>query len=111
MTIFRNYQPGPVVGMGAHNNGKITMHTPKISGSFDRLVANNLVYRNGGTGIHAFKSNHIDIVNNTSYRNDRNVQNGEIGCLFATSDCNVTNNISFGSGSPKPCATPVPRLK
>ena len=33
------------------------------------LVANNLVYANGGTGIQAFRSNHIAMVNNTVFHN------------------------------------------
>ena len=33
------------------------------------LVQNNLSFNNGGSGIHAFKSHHVDIVNNTAYYN------------------------------------------
>ncbi|MCG6118830.1 MAG: right-handed parallel beta-helix repeat-containing protein [Aquimonas sp.] len=35
------------------------------------LVQNNLVYENGGSGIHSLKSDRVDIVNNTAFRNSR----------------------------------------
>lgn len=33
------------------------------------LICNNLVFNNGGSGIHAFKSRRVDVVNNTAYMN------------------------------------------
>jgi hypothetical protein len=33
------------------------------------LVQNNLAFGNGGSGIHAFAANHVDIVHNTAYHN------------------------------------------
>lgn len=33
------------------------------------LVQNNLVYGNGGSGMHAYAANHVDFVNNTAYHN------------------------------------------
>lgn len=35
------------------------------------LVENNICWYNGGTGIHAFQSDHVDIINNTAYCNSR----------------------------------------
>ena len=35
------------------------------------LFENNLSYNNGGKGIHVFKSNHVDLFNNTAYHNNR----------------------------------------
>ncbi|MBC8103689.1 MAG: right-handed parallel beta-helix repeat-containing protein, partial [Cytophagales bacterium] len=33
------------------------------------LVQNNLSFNNGGSGIHAYKSHRVDIINNTAYHN------------------------------------------
>jgi len=66
------------------------------------LVTNNLVFDNGGRGIHAFESDHIDIVNNTVYSSGRSpaVSDGEITVIYA-SDVNVRNNIMFArTGKP-----------
>lgn len=59
------------------------------------LVQNNLTYNNGGSGIHAFKSRRVDIVNNTSYLNSASpaLQYGQIYAGTGTSDVNLFNNI------------------
>jgi parallel beta-helix repeat protein len=60
------------------------------------LVANNIVYNNGGSGIHTFKGVNTDIVNNTAYRNGRHPDlDGEI---FANNSEGIviTNNILYG---------------
>ncbi|MDU0206359.1 sugar-binding protein [Paenibacillus sp. MAH-36] len=36
-----------------------------------KLVVNNVVYNNGGGGIHAYRSNNIHVINNTIYHNSR----------------------------------------
>ena len=59
------------------------------------LVQNNLVVGNGGSGIHAFASNHVDIANNTAYFN---AQSPELNWrqIFASSKCRdirIVNNI------------------
>lgn len=36
-----------------------------------KLVVNNIVYNNGGGGIHAYRSNNIHVINNTIYHNSR----------------------------------------
>jgi parallel beta-helix repeat protein len=64
------------------------------------LVENNLVYNNGGRGIHVFESEHVDIVNNTTYRNSRHpkILEGEITVLDSegiTNDVRVLNNIIY----------------
>ncbi len=66
------------------------------------LISNNLVFDNGGCGIHAFESDHIDIVNNTVYLSGRSpaISDGEITVIYA-GDVNVRNNILFArSGKP-----------
>ncbi|MBW4467868.1 MAG: right-handed parallel beta-helix repeat-containing protein [Pegethrix bostrychoides GSE-TBD4-15B] len=62
------------------------------------LIENNLVYTNGGRGIHAFLSDHIDVINNTTYMNSAHpeITGGEITSIEA-SDIKVLNNIIYAS--------------
>jgi hypothetical protein len=59
-------------------------------------VANNIVYGNGGSGIHAYASAHVDIVFNTAYMNNQTPTINE-GQIFANtgSDVNIINNILY----------------
>jgi hypothetical protein len=59
-------------------------------------VADNIVYLNGGSGIHAYSSAHVDIVNNTAYLNNQSPELNE-GQIFAASasDVNILNNILY----------------
>lgn len=63
-------------------------------------VANNVVARNGGSGIHAFYSRHVDFVNNTAFQNywGTTNTNGEIFGSAGTSDIWIANNIMVGAG-------------
>lgn len=58
------------------------------------LVENNVSYNNGGSGIHSFKANHVDIINNTAYNNGNIVGYQEI---FGSSgsDVKIYNNIMY----------------
>lgn len=58
------------------------------------LVENNVSYNNGGSGIHAFEANHIDIINNTAYNNGVVMGYADI---FAggSSDVKILNNIAY----------------
>jgi hypothetical protein len=58
------------------------------------LVSNNLVYGNGGTGMHAFASTHVDFVNNTAYKNNHSpaLDEGQI-VGQSSSDVNIVNNV------------------
>ncbi len=60
------------------------------------LIENNIVYKNGGRGIHVFESDAIDIINNTTYQNSQtpDIQDGEITAIVA-SDVQVYNNIIY----------------
>jgi parallel beta-helix repeat protein len=58
------------------------------------LIENNIVYKNGGSGIHTYKSKHVDIINNTAYLNSQSPElNG--GEIFpnASDDIRIFNNI------------------
>ncbi|MDZ8077739.1 MAG: choice-of-anchor Q domain-containing protein [Nostoc sp. SerVER01] len=60
------------------------------------LIANNIVYENGGGGIHAFRTNKIDVIHNTSYLNSQTpgLQTGGIS-MNITDDVKVLNNIVY----------------
>ncbi|MFZ2654977.1 MAG: right-handed parallel beta-helix repeat-containing protein [Victivallales bacterium] len=69
------------------------------------LIENNVVYCNGGRGIHVFHSDGVDIVNNTLYRNsqDPRIPEGEISLMWGN-DARVLNNIVYASNE-KPANT------
>ena len=65
-------------------------------------IANNVVYNNGGRGIHAYSSDKVIVVNNTCYKNCRSaaVPDGEL-TSFYTDSTYFINNISLpDSGIP-----------
>ncbi len=57
------------------------------------LIINNLCYSNGGSGIHTYLSDNVDIVNNTTYHNSLSASTK--GEIFANSSGNIRilNNI------------------
>lgn len=58
------------------------------------LVANNLCYDNGGSGIHTVRANRVDIINNTAYLNSASkaLQYSQI-FTYRSNDVRVMNNI------------------
>ncbi|WP_395571382.1 right-handed parallel beta-helix repeat-containing protein [Streptomyces sp. BK79] len=62
------------------------------------LVANNVSYNNGGSGIHSFKSQHVDILHNTAYQNGRSTRMDSYANIFAhdSRDVRLLNNVSYG---------------
>jgi hypothetical protein len=58
------------------------------------LVENNISYNNGGSGIHAYSSNNVDIINNTAWNNGNVVGYPEIYGQDGT-NVNIYNNIMF----------------
>ncbi len=71
---------------------RTTGSTPTIKGR--TLVQNNLAYNNGGSGIHTFKGDKTDIINNTAYLNSASphLQYGQIFAEQAV-DVKIYNNI------------------
>ena len=65
------------------------------------LVENNLCVNNGGSGIHSFRANHVDIINNTAYQNATIMT--DYGNLFVNDgvDVNVFNNINYAATGKK----------
>ena len=68
--------------------------TPSPTGTYHGrvLVQGNVSYRNGGSGMHAFSSNHVDFINNTAYGNNLVMDYSQISITQCT-DCRVLNNI------------------
>ncbi|MGW7157467.1 right-handed parallel beta-helix repeat-containing protein [Streptomyces sp. NPDC054887] len=62
------------------------------------LVANNVSYNNGGSGIHAYKSQHVDILHNTAYQNGRSTRMDSYANIYAhdSKDVRLLNNVSYG---------------
>ncbi|BAY76090.1 parallel beta-helix repeat-containing protein [Nostoc linckia NIES-25] len=60
------------------------------------LVKNNLTFHNGGSGIHAFYSDNIDIINNTAFLNNQTPEL-KLGQIFtqASSNVKILNNILY----------------
>ncbi|MXV15788.1 right-handed parallel beta-helix repeat-containing protein [Hufsiella ginkgonis] len=64
------------------------------------LIENNVCWFNGGTGIHSFQSDHVDIINNTAYCNSQSEEltAGQI-LAGASGDIRIVNNILVADGS------------
>jgi hypothetical protein len=61
------------------------------------LVANNISYENGGTGIHGFRAPQATIINNTLYNNARSAAlSWPQGGLNQCTDSTFSNNIVYG---------------
>lgn len=60
------------------------------------LVANNVSYFNGGSGIHAYHAHNIDIINNTTYHNAQRYKD-EYGEIYSHNGENnrIINNIMY----------------
>jgi hypothetical protein len=100
----RNYIPDINSGQITDGNGIILDDSKNTqAGSKEgvyrgrTLIANNLCYGNGGSGIHAFMSEHVDVFNNTCVDNNRTPENHG-GQAFANSadDASFRNNILEG---------------
>lgn len=79
-------------------NGIIVDTTKDTNYAGRTLVQNNVAFGNGGSGIHAFDSDHVDILHNTAYYNGQSpaLRWGEI---FANrcADVNIANNILWAA--------------
>ncbi|MFD6416285.1 right-handed parallel beta-helix repeat-containing protein [Streptomyces sp. NPDC060194] len=89
-----------VCGCISDGNGIIidtTIHPDTSGGVYTgrSLIANNISFDNGGSGIHAYKSADVDIVNNTTYLNSRSpaLSYPNVGA-WGSKDVRVLNNIS-----------------
>jgi hypothetical protein len=73
------------------------------------LIANNIIYNNGSSAVEVFQSDHVDVVNNSTYQNVTNPPLSGRGEMFLnqTSDVNVVNNIFYSATGQNP-VTSVP---
>lgn len=74
-----------------NKNTQVTGGTPYAGKT---LVENNVSYNNGGSGIHAYSSNNVDIINNTAYNNGTVVAYPEIYGQDGA-NVNIYNNIMY----------------
>ena len=98
----------PVAGVGAITDGEGIIVDSTRNSAYQSsipiapytgrtLIANNVVYANGSSAIEVFQSDHVDVVNNSSYLNVFTPilsGRGEMD-LNQTSDVNVINNIFY----------------
>jgi parallel beta-helix repeat protein len=104
--IYDNQSLIPWVGNGKRTEGNgiiIDTSNNQSSGGTGipytgkTLIANNVVYNNGGAGILAYKSDNVDIFNNTTYKNAYGPeQPGEIEAVQAT-NIRAFNNIMYAT--------------
>lgn len=78
---------------------------------FGTLVENNLVYQNGGKGIHVYYSDNVLVRNNTSYRNNCDSLNpgtwrGELSNVMGSNNIWV-NNIAVADPEANPANTAI----
>ena len=99
----RQYIPWIAVGKITDGNGIIiddsrnTQNGSTLGAYTGRtLVENNIVFNNGGSGIHTYLSDHVDIVNNTAYLNNQSPEI-TLGQIFTntSSDVNILSNILY----------------
>jgi parallel beta-helix repeat protein len=69
------------------------------------LVENNIVFDNGGRGIHVFQSDNVVVRNNTAFKNLKSgnlhgTTNGELSAFFS-SNVRFYNNIAYAANSSK----------
>lgn len=62
-----------------------------------KLIQNNLVFGNGGSGIHAYSSEYVDIINNTAFLNSASpeLQWNQIFAGAKVKDIRIINNIMW----------------
>jgi hypothetical protein len=116
--IFSNQQEVPTFGAGVITDGEaIIVDTNRNSAANSgiglapytgrTLIANNVIYNNGSSAIEVFQSDHVDVVNNSSYQDvfvPVETGRGEMDLNLA-SDVNVINNIFYSAAGQNPVAS------
>jgi parallel beta-helix repeat protein len=111
-TCYRNenYIPFIAVGSITDGNGIIiddfrNTQNNSTQGIYlgKTYIANNLIYDNGGRGIHVYLSDNVMIVNNTCYHNCQSpaIQDGEY-TAYDSDSISFVNNIAFPSAGIPP---------
>ncbi|MFC4776648.1 sugar-binding protein [Paenibacillus sp. GCM10023252] len=99
--ISKNWSDGNGIIIDDFLNSQIKTHFPNsvpIAYTGRTLVENNIAYENGGSGIHSYNSNNVDIFNNTAYGNNVTPEL-DWGQIFAQTTTNgrVMNNIAVAT--------------
>jgi hypothetical protein len=117
--IYANLQEVPTVGPGVILDGEAIIvdstrnstynpaNDPLLPYTGRTLISNNVIYNNGSSAVEVFESDHVDVVNNSSYENVTNPPlsgRGEMD-LNQTSDVNVINNIFYSATGQNPVAS------
>jgi len=107
----RNYIPyvyagritdGEGIILDTNNNSLGNTGLPPYAGRI--LVANNISYDNGSSGLLVFESDHADLINNSTYNNVQSPElsgGGELD-LYGATDTNVINNILYAGDGQNP---------
>lgn len=82
------------VNQRGYNDQSGTAPDPVNAYTGRTLVENNVSVNNGGSGIHTFKADHVDIINNTAYHNGTVVGYPDI-FTNQCQDVNIVNNIMY----------------
>lgn len=116
--LFGNRQLVPTVGTGVILDGEAIILDSTRNSAYNpagdplppytgrTLIANNVIYANGSSAIEVFESDHVDVVNNSTYQNVTNPPlsgRGEMD-MNQTSDVNVLNNIFYSAAGQNPVA-------
>ncbi len=89
------------VNQHGYDNQSGTSSIPDEAYTGRTLVENNLSVNNGGSGIHAYKADHVDIINNTAYQNATVMT--DYANIYANdcADVNIINNIMYAADGKK----------
>ncbi len=89
--VFKRSRANPLKPHGEDKDGPLLPYRGRT------LVENNLIYNNGGRGIHVFRSEKVDVINNTCYENQKtpDINGGEFTAIDA-GEVTILNNIAYG---------------
>ena len=113
--IYGNQELIPVLGVGQITDGEAIIIDSTRNSAYPgsdslppytprTLIANNVTYGNGSAGIEVFESDHVDVLNNSTYGDVLNPSvsgRGEMNLVF-TDDDNVLNNIFYSTKGQNP---------
>lgn len=89
--VFNRSRANPLKPHGEDRDGPLAPYHGRT------LVENNLIYDNGGRGIHVFRSSNVDVVNNTCYMNQKSADiNGGEFTAIEGSHIVILNNVAYG---------------
>ncbi|MEH1869397.1 MAG: right-handed parallel beta-helix repeat-containing protein [Nostoc sp.] len=98
--VYNNKMLVPWIFNGKFQDGNgIIVDRSRKSGYKGRtLIANNISYINGGSGMHAYDSDHVDFVHNTAYLNNQTagINYGQIMSNYS-GDIKIINNILYSA--------------